>query len=211
MALNVTNLITNVLPLLHTDSAANAVFTTDSELTRFFDEALKAHARKHCVFVKRDTTTVTFASTQAAYDLPARCLAVMHVALANVPLLSSSSYELEVLTDFLTSELGTPTYWYTDRAGSGKIAFYLVPTTPDVGNHPEIIYMEYPADLDTAHVNTDVPVPQPVGDYLELAVLRAAYAKESDFALPEVAQNITSLLELFDRAIVNLWGAGRDA
>jgi hypothetical protein len=206
MALNVNNLIANLLPPLHSDTLANLVWWTDGELSRFFDEAVKSHARRHGVFVKRSITAITLVQGTAVYDAPTRHIDTMHVALAGVALIASSTSELELLDDAFKTTQSTPTHWYSDREGQNKIGFYPVPDALNAGLLPEIIYHDYPAELDEAHVNTVVPVPTPIGDYLEAQVLRAAYNKESDAALPEVAQNLSELIRLYENVILQLWG-----
>lgn len=208
MPLNVNTLISNILPALHSDSLANLTWWSDAELTRFFDEALKHHARKHGVFIKRDSS-ITLVQATAVYSAPTRHIATLHVSLDGVGLIASSTSELELLDDTFKTTQGTPTHWYSDREGQNKIGFYPVPDAVAATKNPEIIYFEYVAELDEAHVNTSVPTPAPIGDYLEAVVLRAAYSKESDAALPEVAQNLGELVKLYEQVIVNLWGMGQ--
>lgn len=206
MSLNVNTLISNLLAPLHSDSLANLVFWSDAELTRFFDEALKSHARRHGVFVKRDASSITLVQGTAVYSAPTRHIDTLHVTLSGVGLIASSTSELELLDDAFKTTQGTPAYWYSDREGQNKIGFYPVPNLAAVGLNPEIIYHEYVAELDEAHVNTAVPVPAAVGDYLEAMVLKAAYSKESDCAIPETAQNLDELLKLYDSVITSLYG-----
>lgn len=211
--LDVEDLISNILPHLHTDTAANAVFTSDPELTRFFDEALKEHARKFLVFVVRDTDDIDLVQGTAVYDAPDRHICTLHVTLLPdgdaeeaADLVASSTTELEGLDEAYRTTQGTPRYWYSDRSGVNQIGFYPVPNAAAANDTIEVIHAEFPEELDEAHDNVDVPVPVPVGDMLEARVLQAAYGKESDFALPEVAKNLGELVSLYEQAITAYWG-----
>ncbi len=209
MALNVNNLISDLLAPLHSDSTANLVWWTDAELSRFFDEALKSHARRHGVFVKRSVTAIALVQGTAIYDAPTRHIDTLHVALAGVALIASSTSELELLDDAFKTTQGTPQYWYSDREGQNKIGFYPVPDALSAGLLPEIIYHSYEPELDEAHANTAVNVPAPIGDMLEAMVLSAAYSKEGDAALPECSENLKQLIALYDQIVVNLWGVAQ--
>lgn len=212
-ALNATTLISNMLAPLHTDSAANAVFTTDSELTRFLDEALKNLARKFLVFVVRSTTAIDPVQGTVTYNAPSRHICTLHLTLlpdgsaANAqPLTASSTTELEGLDEAYSTTQGTPEYFYLDRSGINKIGLYPVPNAAAADDTIEIIYAEFPATLDEAHPGSDIPTIQTIADMLEADVIRAAYAKESDFALPEVAKNLEGLVNLYNSAIGQYWG-----
>lgn len=206
MALNVNTLIGNLLSPLHSDTLANLVFWMDAELTRFFDEALKSHARRHGVFVKRDTSSITLVQGTAVYSAPARMVDAMHVSLDGVDLIASSTSELELLDDAFKTTQGTPAYYHTDREGQSKIGFYPVPNAAAATKNPEVIYHGYEVELDEAHIVTAINVPAPIGDYLEACVLKAAYGKEGDCAIPETAQNLGELVKLYDSVILSLWG-----
>lgn len=209
MSLNVTTLISNLLGPLHSDTTGNLVFWSDGELTRFFDEEVKAHARKHGVFVVRDTTSITLVQGTAVYDAPARHVDTMHVALDGVPLVASSAGELQLLDDAFKTTQGTPQYWYADGEGQNRIGFYPVPNLAAAGKHPELIIHEYPADLDEAHDNTAIPVPACTGDYLEAVVLGEAYGKESDARLPETSAGMKTLAKLYEQLSEHLWGTAQ--
>lgn len=209
MPLDLTVLIGNLLGPLHSDSTANLSFWSDAELTRFFDEALKMHARKHGVFVVRDITSITLVQGTAVYDAPARHLDTLHIALDGVPLIPSSSSELELLDDAYKTTQGTPEYWYADKVGVNKIGFYPVPNLAAAGKHPELIIHQYPAQLDEAHSNTTVPVPACCGDYLEAVVLGESYGKESDARMPETSAAMKQLARLYEQVIEQLYGVAQ--
>ncbi len=205
MPLDINDLLSNLLGPLHSDSFANLVWWSEGELTRFFDETVKRLGYRAGVFAARNTNGVTLVAGTATYALPARTIDVLHVSLSGAPLIASSTSELEMLDDTFQSTEGTPSYWYADRSGL-KIGFYPVPNTAAGGLSPELIIHQLPEELDEAHVVDEVPVPAPVGDYLEMAVLMRAYAKESDAALPEVAANLQQMIALVEQAMRGLYG-----
>ena len=209
MSISVNDLITNLLGPLHSDSTANLVWWTDGELTRFFDEAVKSHARKAGVFVVRDITSITLVQGTAVYDAPARHLDTLYIALDGVPLIASSSSELELLDDSYKTTQGIPLYWYADKEGANKIGFYPAPNAAAVGKHPELIINQYPAVLDEAHSNTTIPVPACTGDYLEAVVLGEAYGKESDARLPETSAAMKQLAKLYEQIFDDLYGVSQ--
>lgn len=213
MSISVNDLITNLLGPLHSDSTANLVFWSDAELTRFFDEAVKSHARKAGVFIVRDITSVTLVQGTAVYDAPARHISTLYVALDGVPLIASSSSELELLDDNYKTTQATAdspiAYWYADKEGVNKIGFYPVPNAAAAGKHPELIINQFPAELDEAHSNTTIPVPACTGDYLEAVVLGEAYSKESDARLPETSAGMKGLAALYEQLDRDLYGVSQ--
>ncbi|MGA9769179.1 MAG: hypothetical protein WBV94_09070 [Blastocatellia bacterium] len=209
MSVSVNTLIGNLLGPLHSDSTANLCFWTDAELTRFFDEAVKSHARKAGVFIVRDITSITLVQGTAVYDAPARHISTLYIALDGVPLIASSSSELELLDDSYKSTQGVPLYWYADKEGVNKIGFYPVPNATAAGKHPELIINQFPPELDEAHSNTTIPVPACTGDYLEAVVLGESYSKESDARLPETSAAMKQLARLFEQIFESLYGVSQ--
>jgi hypothetical protein len=207
VSLNVNTLISNLLGPLHSDTTGHLVFWSDGELTRFFDEAAKRHAKLAGVFVVRDTTSITLVQGTAVYDTPARHVATLHVALDGVPLIASSSSELELLDDAYKTTQGTPAYWYEDKEGANKIGFYPVPDATAAGKHPELIIHQLQADLDETHSNATISAPAVTGDYLEAVVLGEAYGKESDARMPETSAGMKQLAKLYEQLYADLYGA----
>jgi hypothetical protein len=209
VSVSVLTSIANLLPQLHaTDSSLSGdlVWWSKKELIRFFDEALKSFAKRFPVFIRRDTSMTLVAGT-AAYTAPSRHIATLYAAHNNKPLAPATTLELECLdTNYLTTA-GTPLKFYEDKGGVNKIALHPVPTSGDVGvSALEIIQAEYPADVDENEVNTTMPVPLVIADYLEFCALRDAYHKESDGALPEVAGQLAEVAKMFEKAAGGYWG-----
>lgn len=215
MSTTVTTIISDLLPMLHTDSMANAIWWTDAEITRWVADFLKRHAEQDGVFVLRHVTSLV--AGQAVYDAPPRHLDTMHVSVFGKPLVSSSTTELEALDDtFRTTPETTgnlASRWYPDRIGANKIGIYPVPAAAlSDGADLEIIYHGFPCNLDEAHTDTAIDVPAGISDALLLSVLGEAYATESDATMPEVAANLRQVVSMSDptslvrRIIQSYWG-----
>lgn len=206
MALNVTDLITNLLPVLHAPDRASLVFWTDAQLTRWFKDALIRHAQRFGVFVKRDAITVDLVEGVATYAAPPNLCDVMHISLNGVPLVASSTSRLELLDDAFQTTQGTPRRWYPDRIGANRIGVYPVPDAAVAGQTLEIVYHEFPCNLDEAHTNVDVEVPPAVGRLFELQVIGEARGAESDAAMPEVAASARQISGLLEQVVGVYYG-----
>lgn len=205
MAQNVSTLITRMLPDLHTDSIANAVFVADCEMRTFFDHAVKRLARLAGVFVTRDTS-ITVSTSTATYALPARHLNTLRVTLNGAPLVSADTHALAMKVGTFESTTGTPKKWYQDKITVDRIGLEPVPNAGSNGHTLAVIYNSYPAELDCVPTNTTIPVPAVIGDYLESVALMEAYGKESDFALPESSQHLKQHAGLIEQVVTAYWG-----
>lgn len=201
MSTTVTTVISDLLPMLHTDTMGNAIWWTDAEITRWAADFLKRHAELDGVFVLRYVTPL-FAG-RATYDAPPNHLDTMHVSINGRPLISSSTTELEALNDAFRTAAETAgnlsSRWYPDRIGANKIGVYPVPAAAlSDGADLEVIYHGFPCNLDEAHTDTAIAIPAGMTDALLLSVLGEAYATESDATMPEVAANLRQIVSLAD-------------
>ena len=209
--LNVTTLIANCWPALHAASAADVVFTDDPIITRAIADCLKRLAQQFGVFVVRDVGTVLVQGT-AVYNAPVRHVSTLHIAILETgrPLIPSSTKEQELRNGTFATTQATATapirYWYSDKIGINKIGLSPVPGLLDVGNHLEVIFHQYPCNLDPAHLDPNIRAPKWVGDYCEAVALSEQYSKESDFQIPESAQGYKQLAMLYEQLIPVSWG-----
>lgn len=188
-------------PDLYSDSYANLVFWSQSELSTFVDQALKRLSRMSPLFVLR-STSISTANGTATYTLPTRHIATLRVTVAGVPQVASSLHELGMLDATPETTSGSPTRFYQDKITQDKIGFYKVPTgVATVG----LTYAEYHEDLDQAG-NTTIAAPNVLCDYIETSALAEAKNKESDGATPEVSQHLAQHIGLIDAVIKDLWG-----
>lgn len=209
MAEDVENRITLITPHLHATSIGQAEFWDDAEITRFFDEQVKEYAKTVQAFVVRDNTSIVLVESQAAYSYPDRAVSIIAIALDGVPLIASTSDEMEALDDDYQTAEGTPEYWYPDKGGVNSFGLYPVPDGDADGKALDCLYHEYSADLDEEHENSVIPVHAVVGDYLELRVLGEAYNKESDGALPESARSARMVATIYSEALMQLLGGSQ--
>lgn len=198
-----TTMIASSLPSLHAADVADLTFWTNAELVEFIDEAVKKLAKFAKVFVVRDTSTSTVIGT-ATYTLPTRHISTLQVSYNNLPVHASSSSDLEMLDRFYTLTRGTSKKWYEDKIGASpaakKIGLYPV---PDAVHTVGVIHAEYPATLTSGDT---LDVPTPIADYIETCMIRDAYSKESDLAMPEVAQHLNERAKLYEQVMSSYYG-----
>jgi hypothetical protein len=211
--LNLNNLISDTLATLHSDTLANLVFTSDPEITRVANDELRRLAQRFGLFVARDESIFVI-SAQATYRAPSNFLDGIYMALEGVPLRPTSRSELELRDTNYQTTLATATnpvqYWYTDRQGQNIIGLYPVPGVLDDDKLLEVIYHEYPCNLDEAHVSTLIETPAVLGDLLKLVMIRESYAKESDFQQVDVAATLKRVIqEVYDKATAQYWGTSQ--
>jgi hypothetical protein len=217
MPLDITVLISHLWPFWHAQSAADAVFISDAEATHYFADWLKRIAETYGVFLTRDTTFITFQSGVQVYTLPPRHLATVHVSLNGKPIGASSTKELEASDDNFQTTLATVpgtrpgpiARYFEDKSGANEIGFYPVPAAGDTGSKPEIIFWQYPCNLDEAHTGVEIDTPAVIGDLLELLVVKEGYQREGDFEQPEVAQAITQLTSVYFQAMKTYYGSAQ--
>lgn len=213
MSLNVVTLIGHCWPLLHATSASDAVFFTDGELTRSFAEHLKRLAQNFGVFVIRDVVSVILVQGTPTYNAPPRHLSTLHVAVDDLPLVASSTAELELLSEtYRVTEVAVDKSirrFYEDKIGVNKIGFQPVPNAALAGEMAEVIFHQFPCSIDEAHTDVVIDAPAVFGDYLEARVIGDAYARESDLQLPEVAQACKQLAALYEAAFSQYWSSAQ--
>lgn len=205
MAVSVTTLISRLLPDLHTDVITNSVSWTECELIVWADSAVKRLARLAGVFVTRDTS-ITAATSTATYALPSRHLSTIRVTLNGSPLVSADTHSLSAKTGTFESTTGTPKRWYGDKITVDRIGLEPVPNSGSNGHTLAVIYHSYPTELDCPKVNTSIPVPAAVADYIESCMLMEANLKESDLGCPEVSQHLKEHTAFIESVILNYWG-----
>ena len=206
MAITVNDLINNLLPRLHAGSTSTMVHWAKTELIAWGDESLKRLGRVSGSFVAR-STSITLVASQAAYSLPSRHVSTIRATAAGLPLLASSTDELEMLDSaYLTTTGDAPTHWYQDKGGFGKISVYPVPNATAALLTFGLLYNEWPAEVDTAEVNTTIPTPSPVADYIQTRVHAESVGKESDGTIPEVAAHLQDKCKFYEQIFESYWG-----
>lgn len=211
MSGSVFSILNAVYEDLHAASAADVVFFTDAGLTVTLADHVKHLCQNTGITPARDTATVALAAGTAVYALPADCLSVIAVAINGVPLLPSSTFELE-FRDPTLAAASTPqrpiTWWYADKIGPANIGFYPVPSAADAGSTVEIVFHNSICNIDAAHTVTTIPLPQVFADWAAMQVLADSYQQESDFRSVDIAQGYSQLASLMFEAFRKYWYGG---
>lgn len=203
------NVLGHIYPMLHATGSADLVFTTDAELTRFLNDHARRLAETYGILVVRDVTTITLIAGQQVYDLPEDHLSTLHVAVGGNKLVAYSVDELEALDDSFETTAATAqnpvARFFEDKKGFNQIGFHPVPSAASgVGETVEIIYHRYQCEI-----SQGIEGSLPVVDYLEIQAIGEAYARESDFKMPEVAQAAVQLASVYQAAMMHYWGSSQ--
>lgn len=192
----VTLRINNLLPMLHSDTRANLVPPwSDAFLVREFHDGLREIARTAGIFVKRVNGFIRLQQGIVTYVLPTDLLSVIRVAVNNVALIPSSTFELEALDEQYQFTQGTPVYWYLDRAEHNEMGVYPVPDAGSDMLFIDLIYHYTPCVWNESHTADALDAPFIVGDMIEFRTLAEAYAAETDMLLPETAKAARQAVE----------------
>jgi len=196
------NLTDQLLPLLGASTTADLVFWTEAELLQWINEGLKKLGRTVAIFVERRTASVS--GGDPTYTLDARHVASLHVSLGNALLRPANVRELEGLSATWLTDSGTPERYLQDHgAGMDEIRLYKSPTA---GGTLAIVEREAPSDI---VITADLPLPDPVSDFLLFFALAEARRKESDGAMPEVAAVCDQVLALYEGTLLEYWGVAQ--
>ena len=202
--INVADVIERLLPALGTYQAANLIHWDAEELYEYADQGVQALARATGLFVERDATT-TIVNGTALYTLPTRHLSTIHVSVVGQANLRGASVaDLEALSDtWLTDTAGIAAIeaFTPDFDGTEKIRLYKSPTA---GGTLAVVFHQYPTEI--AAGTPTLTAPTVLEDYVWWEMLRAARAKESDAAMPEVAEHAEQVVELYTEVIRSYWG-----
>jgi hypothetical protein len=185
--------------LLAASGSSDLVFWTDTELLEWINEGLARLARRIGVFVERDATTSVVGGT-ASYTLPTPHLSTIHVSLGTARLRPINVSEVEALSSTWLADAGTPTRYLQDGAGVANIRLYKKSITSGT---LAIVEHELP---DTVTATTELPLPDLASDYLTFFTLGEARRRESDAAMPEIAQFCESICGLYEQVFRSYWG-----
>jgi len=194
--------ITDLLPALHSDTRANLTWWTETDLIEYIDEGLKRLARIAAVFVERDTSQTTGIGT-ATYSLPARHVATLHVSWGTAPLVPANELELESLDPAYQTTQDVPAYWYEDRIGLQTVG--LAPV-PNAAKALGIVHTCWPPVIDIGKLNTLVQAPAPVAGYLAMVTLSRVYGREGEAEMPDVAKHCAAQVQLYEAAFQRYFG-----
>ncbi len=195
------DLLNALYPLLNAESAADLAYWSTDELIDWINEGLKRLARRAAVFIDRDVS-VTLSVGTSDYALPARHLSTLHASVDGGSLRPANVREIEARSASWLADIGAATHYLHDfGAGLDTVRLYPTPTS---GVTLGLIEHEYAADLSAA---STIPLPAPVSDYLLFCALAEARRRESDGAMPEVADVCDGLLGLYEQLCESYWGS----
>lgn len=195
--------IADILPALGATSLGDLTWASDAELFQWADEAVKRLSHRCGVFVERDTSTSVVALT-SQYPVPTGHIDTIHVTLGGLSLRPSTVADLEALDGTWAVTQGAVKRFSMDADGTGFITLYQVPTTTGT---LAWIFHQFPADVTTNAPAVDVP--SPMGDYLAYGMLGDARRKESEAAMPEVAEHCDRMMALMEQVATAYWGPGQ--
>lgn len=196
--------IADILPALGASSLGDLDWASVTELYQWSDEAIKRLSHRCGVFVVRDTTNVTIDGT-SQYPVPAGHIDTIHVTLGTLSLRATTVGELEALDENWALSAGVVNRFSMDADGIGFVTLYQIPLVN--GTTVAWIFHQFPPAAITSGSTVDVP--SPMGDYLAYAMVGEARRKESDRAMPEVAEHCDQMMGLFEAAAGAYWGPGQ--
>ncbi len=201
--LDLSAVVTRMLPVLGASSAADLTFWDTNELYAWMDEAAKRLARECGAFVDRDASTA-IAAGAASYATPARHVSTIQVSIDTRALRPATVQELEALDDGWPDTTGTPERWLHD-VGLATVRLYPAPST--ASGTLGVVCHRYPPEITASAAQ--VAAPRVLEDYFVFSALAAARAKETKAQMPEVSAWFGQLAGLMEQAVTSLWGGAQ--
>lgn len=193
--------LADILPALGATSLGDLDWATSTELYQWADEAVKRLSHRCGVFVEWNQATASVAGTPQ-YPVPAGHIDTIHVTLGTLALRATTVAELEALDGTWAASQGAVTRFSMDADGTGYITLYQIPMT--TGTPLTWIFHQFPPVEISEGATVDVP--SPMGDYLAYAMVGEARRKESDRAMPEVAEHCDQMTALMEEVACAYWG-----
>src|SRR5665213_1559134 len=145
--INASHVIKEIWPPLNANSAADAVFWTESEMYEWFNEASRRLSGVGGVFVVRDTS-LTSALYTRSYTLPANHQATIQADLAGAVLRPRNIQEVEALDADWPNTAGVPEAFLLDDAGGvTAITLYPQPNVDAATKTIGLVMRSVPADV----------------------------------------------------------------
>jgi len=180
---------------------------TVAELFQFADDAVKKLAYAHGVFLVLDVT-ITVTPGTAVYNLPAThvfTVLAWLVTVSGVQLLRPTPVRsLWSLDANWPTTSGNAVRCSLDAGQVGTITLYPNPLTGGTLNQ---VCQEMPAAV--AQGASALALPTVLVDFFSYAMLAGARGKESESAMPEMANHFKQRCDLYEQVIGHLWGPGQ--
>lgn len=195
--------ILELLPTLGAGSLADLTWCLPDELYQFADEAAKRLGHRAGVFVERDTSTAVLAATPA-YPTPARHIDTIHVSLGGQRLRPASVGDLASLDTTWPLTTGIVQRYSMDAGGPGTITLYRIPEAPGT---LAVIFHQFPPTI--ASGSSALAVATPVADYFACAIVAEARRKQSESAMPEMAEHFDQRCAMYEQIFKSYFGGAQ--
>lgn len=197
---DIANVISEILPALGATSLADLDWCTEAELYQFADEANKRLAHRTGVWVERYGNQTVDAEFYIQ-PVPYCHVDTIHCSFNGVALRPTSVRELEALDSLWTKSQGTPNRFSMDANPPGTITLY--PPNESAGTMATIYHRFRPA---IQSGSSTLPIASPIQDYFGYSMLAEARRKESDAAMPEMADHFDQRVKLYEQMLVHYFG-----
>lgn len=184
----------------YSDLSGADSWVTPSELFGFADDAAKRLSYQAGVFVTADNS-VTISGGLAAYSLPAKHIFTVAAWLGAAPLRITPVRDLWALDGAWPETTGPAARCSFDAGSIGTVTLYPIPS---VGGALLQVCQVMPDEI-TAGA-TVVALPTCMQSYFTYAMLAGARGKESEAAMPEMAEHFRQMAGLYEAVAAHLWG-----
>lgn len=185
---------------LGASGSADLEFWTEDELYRYFDDASKRLARNTGCFVVRDVAISTAIGT-AEYTNSSRHLSTLHVSYLTDSLNQGTVEEIEALDPDWQAAANAAPARAVQYTGLATLRLY---PPPDAVKLLPVVQHEFPLAVSAS--STGVAAPVALRDYWRFWAQGEARGKESKGAMPEVAQWMHRLTDLYEDVARSYWG-----
>ncbi|MGH2360056.1 MAG: hypothetical protein ACRDGM_05880 [bacterium] len=205
--MNLTQVVTALIPALNSDSLANLVWWSETELYQWLDEGAQAICRATGLLAETDSS-ITVVPGTAIYNLPARHLSSIatfaQAAPNNIALRESSLAELEALSSTWPTDEGNFLERVAHQPGAEQATFYPLLFTGRPNEVVEAICYRYPSTISSG--SPTVNLPEPLRDYFFFRALGEARGKEGEARMQEVAKSMRHMADTMAKVAVEYWG-----
>jgi hypothetical protein len=201
-SLNLGAVLATWLPVLHVQSIQDleSATWTEAELFREIDQALTALYRS----AELRVDSLSFGPViDPLVTLPARLVRVLHVAVGGVSMRPATVAEVEALAGGLwRSQTGNPKRWLHEHDGARGLRIWPAPVA-----QMSVLVLALVAPDEVTAASYSPAVPKWVGDAALCGAFAELMKRESDAAMPEVAQRCAVHAGIYRQAAAGLYGA----
>ena len=197
--IDLANVIADIQPALGATGFQDLDWCTQAELYGWADEGANRLTRRVGVWVNRYGGQTVQPNTGPA-PRPLDAVDVIHVSINGSSLRPATALQLSALDAIWSETIGNPQRFSMDAA-PGSIFLY-PGLTQTVGM--ATIYHQRQATIQQG--SSVVPIASPVQDYFGYSMLAEARRKESDQAMPEMADHFDQRVGLFEQIFEHYWG-----